>query len=309
MSFDNARHLYATTEVNDIRSALEAIAPDLDYENWYQVGMALKAELGEAGYYIFDEWSQGSDQYKTSEIRQKWRSFKRNGITIKSVFKLAIENGWRPDKDLSYTPKPVDKDLLARERKEKRKSEHKAAETALGMWDAAVPAQNHSYLQRKCIRAYRTRVLGDALLIPMSVGTRLWSIQRIYPNGGKYFLADGKVNGCYYSFGRLDACLWICEGFADGASIFESTGDAVAVAFSGGNMARVATYFRKQHPGIELLIASDSDQAGRVYAVAAMKAGTASKIVFPDFKHGDSGKDWNDYYRHYGAQKTLEALT
>jgi putative DNA primase/helicase len=311
MSLNDMHHvakLYASVETNDIRSALHAIPASIDYEHWWRVGAALKSELGEAGFYVFDEWSRGSDQYKQSEVRQKWRSFKRNGITIKTVFRLAIDNGWSRPKDFNYTPRPVDKDLLAREHKAERLKHVQAAITAQAMWNAAVPETSHPYLQNKGIQDHGTRVLDDALLIPMGVGTKIWSVQRIYPNCRKYFLAGGRVNGCYFSIGKLDNSLWICEGFATGASIFESTRDAVAVAFSCGNLARVAAYFRKYHPSVDIQIAADADAPGKSYGVAAMKAGIASRLVFPDFKPGDAGKDWNDHAALYGKAETLEAL-
>jgi len=304
----HAGRLYDTAETNNIRSALDAIPADIDYENWVRIGMALKVELAEPGYYLFDEWSQGSSQYKQREIRQKWRSFKRNGITIKTVFKLAIENGWQRPKDFNYTPKPIDKELLARERAEKRKLQCEAAKTAQSLWYAGAVPSAHPYLKRKGIQAHGIHQLNVALLVPMRIGKKLWSVQRIYPNGGKFFLAGGKVNGTYFSIGQLDKRLWVCEGFATGASIFESTGDAVAIAFSAGNMANVAAYFLKHHSDIELLIAADSDPTGIKAAEAAMKAGLAARMVYPDFKPGDSGKDWNDHAALYGKNMTLKGL-
>jgi putative DNA primase/helicase len=299
--------LYDNQESSEIRAALDAIPADIAYEDWVRIGMALKAQQGEPGFYLFDEWSAGSEQYKPTEIRQKWRSFRRNGITIKSLFKLARQHGWTKPENFTYTPRPVDKTLVVRERNERRESQVRASEVAQSIWDSALPAISHPYLQAKGSRPHGIHILGNALLIPMRIGQKTWSIQRIYPNGGKYFMRGGRVIGCYHSIGKLTDRLWIAEGFATGASVHEATGDAVAVAFSCGNMAKVARHFRN-HP-IELLIASDSDQAGQDCAMKAMKAGCASRMVYPDFKPGDPGKDWNDHCQLYGKAKTREELS
>ena len=43
----------------DIQDALSHLNPD-DREEWVKAGMAIKDEVGESGYSIWNEWGQGS---------------------------------------------------------------------------------------------------------------------------------------------------------------------------------------------------------------------------------------------------------
>ena len=81
-------------ELEKIISALEAIDPrSLNYSEWIEVGMALKAEGCPSS--VWEDWSQKDiGKYHFGECRDKWNTFGASGITIATVFKRAIENGW-----------------------------------------------------------------------------------------------------------------------------------------------------------------------------------------------------------------------
>ena len=84
----------------EIESALESLDPDMDYEKWLRVGMALHQETGGVfdALELWDTWSEGSSsKYTAGLCAEKWGSFepKRiNGTTIKSLFDLAHKAGW-----------------------------------------------------------------------------------------------------------------------------------------------------------------------------------------------------------------------
>jgi putative DNA primase/helicase len=62
-----------------------------------RVGFALETELGSRGRTIWDEWSAGcSLKFNHHEQDRAWSSFKRDGITIGTLFKYARDAGWRP---------------------------------------------------------------------------------------------------------------------------------------------------------------------------------------------------------------------
>jgi hypothetical protein len=63
----------------DIRAALAYLNPD-DREEWVKAGMAIKAEVGESGYSIWNEWGQGSATHKERDAQSVWKSFKKNGV-------------------------------------------------------------------------------------------------------------------------------------------------------------------------------------------------------------------------------------
>jgi RecA-family ATPase len=79
---------------DDLRSALEHVDAD-DYETWVNVGMVLKP-YGENGYKVWTEWSERSDKFDAAAQRRKWeRDIDRpHSITYRSIFRMALDNGW-----------------------------------------------------------------------------------------------------------------------------------------------------------------------------------------------------------------------
>ena len=79
-----------------IADALRTIPAD-DREIWLQVGMALKDELGDRGRLMWDNWSATCpDKFKDRDQDRTWRSFRRNGIGIGTLFYHAQQHGWSP---------------------------------------------------------------------------------------------------------------------------------------------------------------------------------------------------------------------
>lgn len=80
----------------DLIALLEYIDPSfLNYQEWLNVGMALKEE----GYTAsdWDEWSRrDGGRYHPGECFKKWTSFDGSGITGATITQMAKENGWQP---------------------------------------------------------------------------------------------------------------------------------------------------------------------------------------------------------------------
>lgn len=82
------------TPVAELKALLEQIDPDLNYQNWTRVGMALFHETSGAlqALELYDSWSKGGKKYKNrSEIEAKWRSFKKDvprPVTAGTLHKL-----------------------------------------------------------------------------------------------------------------------------------------------------------------------------------------------------------------------------
>ncbi|MGN7409950.1 AAA family ATPase [Sporosarcina sp. SAFN-010] len=68
----------------------------LDYQEWVNVGMALKHE----GYTAsdWDQWSESDSRYRAGECFKKWTSFEGNGspVTGATITQMAKDNGWQP---------------------------------------------------------------------------------------------------------------------------------------------------------------------------------------------------------------------
>ena len=124
---------------------------------------------------------------------------------------------------------------------------------AWSIWKNSLPAVNHPYVERKGVGAHGSR-LDDysRLVVPVTDGYKLISLQFIYPDGTKRFLAGGRVAAGFFRIGKRSDCsncsnapLLICEGFATGATLYERTGIRTYAAFNAGNLIRVARILRQ----------------------------------------------------------------
>ncbi|HEY7825007.1 MAG TPA: AAA family ATPase, partial [Acidimicrobiia bacterium] len=94
-------------QLAEIREALGHIPAD-DRDIWIRVGMALKT-IGEAGFELWVEWSRTSSKYDEAAHRSmvsRWRGFKvlEGGVSYRTIFSLAIENGYTPTVALDSEP-------------------------------------------------------------------------------------------------------------------------------------------------------------------------------------------------------------
>jgi putative DNA primase/helicase len=190
-----------------------------------------------------------------------------------------------------------------------------AAVRATTLWQTApAAASDHPYLVAKCVKPHGLRVHEGALVVPIRGGAELHSLQFIASDGAKRFLTGGKVSGGYYGIGRPDGALCIAEGFATAASIHESSGIAVAVAFNAGNLLPVAQAMRARFPTLRLTICADddagtADNPGMTKARAAAEA-VSGYLAVPDFgKDRPAGTtDFNDLARHAGTEAVARCI-
>lgn len=155
----------------------------------------------------------------------------------------------------------------------------------------SLPREGFSdYLKRKKTYPHGARFDGNCLVIPLQDASgKVWSYQRIYSDGKKYFLEGGKTRGCYYLIASRnvskDERVIVCEGFATGAAIHQATGLPVVVALNAGNLKAVcdSLVFRN------LLIAADNDESG-VGEKYAKESG------YPYVMPKQVGKDFSDLF-------------
>jgi putative DNA primase/helicase len=155
-----------------------------------------------------------------------------------------------------------------------------AAEYAARLWrDARRADPGHPYLVAKGCRPHTLRQRGDVLLVPLSRDGVLVNLQRIYLNGTKRFLSGGMVRGCCSTLGTIVSGqpLYLCEGWATGATLHEETGAAVACAMNAGNLLDAGRRLQRRHPAAVLIVAGDDDRQtdGNPGRTAAIKAAAA----------------------------------
>lgn len=164
---------------------------------------------------------------------------------------------------------------------------------AAKLWERAKPASNsHPYLVRKQVGAFGVRDLRGQLVVPLrdADGT-LHSLQFIGPDGRKTFLTGGRKRACYHAIGRPVRVLCLAEGYATGATVYQATGHATAVAFDAGNLLPVAQALRAKFPGLELVVCADNDHAtpGNPGLTAAAQAAQAVHAVLAYPRFGEGG--------------------
>jgi putative DNA primase/helicase len=171
-----------------------------------------------------------------------------------------------------------------------RQRQQAAAEYARRLWrDARRADPGHPYLTAKGCRPYNLRQLADALLVPLTLYGELVNIQRIHPDGSKRFLSGGRVKGCCSPLGLIQAGqpLYLCEGWATGATLHENTGHPVACAMNAGNLLSAGQQLQRTYPDALLIVAGDDDRKtegnpGRSAATNAAKA-LGALLTFPEW--------------------------
>ncbi|MCH7575920.1 MAG: AAA family ATPase [Candidatus Marinimicrobia bacterium] len=252
-------------------------------DGWY----VLHADLLPAGE--FGDWRT---------IRQAWNA--KSGAKLSKSERDALTKNMR---------------LIKQKRiEELRRRQEKARDVANDSWkNAKLAPDTHLYLQTKGVKSHGLRFDGQALLVPMrdKDGT-LWSFQRIYENGEKRNLADGRKSGCYHALGVPDKRIYVSESYSTGASIHEATDEAVAIAFGTDNVKTVAKVLRQKFPSIEIVIAGDDDRRkkgnpGRTKAFEAAIA-VDGLVALPVFQHKNNGTDFNDLMAQEGPVVVREQL-
>jgi putative DNA primase/helicase len=170
--------------------------------------------------------------------------------------------------------------------------------------EALNASDDHPYLARKRVKGYGIKQKNSFLLIPVySVLGEFQSVQFIDERGNKKFLKGGKVSGGCHFIGDISEGkpIYIAEGYATAASVYEDTQCLTIVAFNAGNLINVAKDIKKNQPRVAIVIAGDCDPVGNRYADEASKAVNGTTLI-PDFGKNPQGyTDWNDYF-NFGVQ-------
>lgn len=220
--------------VAEIRDALAHIPPR-DRATWIRAGMAVKDALGEDGFDLWSEWSQGDETYNVHDALEAWRSFKiGGGITIATLAHEARRFGWKGPNGASRTNGVHRANLIDAADQERRKraaaqeAEAQAArrararKVAADVINASLPAAaDHPYLQRKgvlpvdtlreldvarvtALIGYHPRqgdeeLAGRLVVVPIKIDDALSSLEFIDEAGRKTALAGGAKRCGYWA--------------------------------------------------------------------------------------------------------------
>lgn len=260
-------------------------------------------------------------------------------------YKTGLETTWKSEQPVNRLSDSdrlrLEQEAAQRQLKRAQEREELQAQTAdlvADCWLSAAPAQNHPYLERKGVQAHGLRVntcgsveIGHAqpdepaqqwsghgeLLIPIvDINGRFWGAQSIDDQGRKSFPRGGRIQGGHHVLGNIQEGqpILIAEGYATAATVHESLGLPVVVAFNSGNLPVVAQAFREKHPGSTLVIAGDNDHTKPIEKnVGLQKAQEAAQkvaghLLLPEFEKGSTGTDWNDLAQEKGKEAVRHQL-
>ncbi|MCB1660389.1 MAG: PriCT-2 domain-containing protein, partial [Pseudomonadales bacterium] len=311
-----------------IEAALRYI-PANDRDIWLKVGNAIKTELGDNGFSLFDNWSATADNYNSRDTQAVWQSLQVGKNHIGTLFHYAKQYGFTYDNspqmpvlNPQQQAERQQQQQLAKEKatQEKALQYAQAAQKALSLWQNCAYIDNqHPYLVTKDIKNYGLRVyhgdlaIGgmacqDSLVIPLVDNQgNTHSLQFISPTGEKRFLPKGNKQGHYHVISGDTTRILLCEGYATGASLHQATGCMVVVAFDASNLLAVSQTIRQAFAKSVLIICADNDHTKpkNTGLEAAKKAALEvhGLLAYPDFDQEQSElKDFNDLAQTQGLE-------
>lgn len=327
----SAQQNYKDLTEQEIAEALSYIDAGCDRETWVRMAMAVKSELGDGGFTVWNDWSRQSDKYNSKDARDTWKSVKRHGgIGIGTLIGEAQLFGFSLN-DNERTPISAEEIQARKKRREEEERKEQqlraermaqAAEQARNIWESATELEGdeHPYLKRKLVKSFGLRIgrfrnQDGALLVPIrNIDGQITSLQAIFQNENpqlgrdRDYLPGGQKRGCFHVIGNkptgANPVIVICEGYSTGASIHMATGYCVVVAFDAGNVPTVAKLMRQQFGRATIVVAADNDQwhedgkqnDGVHYARQASIT-TGGLLAVPKFTRlSDKPTDFNDLH-------------
>lgn len=249
------------SELDKVRDALGYV-DSTSRDDWLIVGAALKRELGQDAFDLWDEWSSRAESYNAKTAKYTWDRFKPGKAGLGTVFHLAKQGGFDPTGRIGNEPLSAQAKLEQAELRAKRAKEQaeeiakkearysKVANLSSQIWQSTIPAGNdHPYLARKGIsgenlheidqaklasligyapKANDELLVGRILLAAVKQNDSINTLELIDENGRKSALAGGRKLQSYWVAKDLaqptnePSIIYIGEGIATTRSIEHS---------------------------------------------------------------------------------------
>lgn len=193
-------YAHGNTTPDEAAELLSFVSPDCSREEWVRVGMALRDEFGDEACGLWHEWSGKSGKYKAQEAQAQWRSFHKTGITIATLYDMAMLNGWKrePVERVERDTSPVDDFVGALQHKVRSKDTTECkfdfdvlgltgliGDTVRAMNKYAMYKQPELYLLNTIAAA--GAVFGRKYACPMNARTNVYMVGVARTAGGKDF--------------------------------------------------------------------------------------------------------------------------
>ncbi|EAJ5683720.1 DNA primase, partial [Campylobacter lari] len=265
-------------------------------------------------------------------------------------YKTGIKENWKSVNSIESTKnKEIDlknaiehnKSLKEQREKELNQAYEKTALKLESEYNNAKWANSeHPYLKEKGFdkNFYLKQDKNGNLLIPLrDIEGKYWATQRIFANGDKMIGATrtseekeqgieypAKKQGNFFLLGakNLDNVqeVFICEGFATSASIYEATKSPTIMGVDAGNLEIIVTNIKEKYPKMNITIAGDNDikkelngnkNVGKTTALGIQEKYPEVKVVLPNFTNEEAQKglsDFNDLMKSRGLEEIKRQL-
>ncbi|WP_436659782.1 hypothetical protein [Acinetobacter sp. P1(2025)] len=160
---------------------------------------------------------------------------------------------------------------------------------------------------------------GDLIIPAMNVDREFMTYQIIRSDGSKRQRIDVSTKEAFFIFGTLDentVRVYLCEGYATGASLFRATQLTVLVCFDVDNVLNVAKAIIAKYKGkVKISFCTDNDRKKKT-RVGLFKGfdyayQTGFPFLFPKFdetKENENRSDWNDLAEIMSDQDMLALI-
>lgn len=185
--------------------------------------------------------------WKAPQFKEAWPA--------KSDCNGALANIFRPNIPPAA---PNTADANGRERNQ-REAARRAKEDISNLPEAP---EDHPYLIRKGVKPHGIMInsLGE-LIIPLRTAEgEVVTYQRILPDGTKRYLKHGARAGTFFEFFGSDETVYVGEGWATCATVFQATGCTVFAALDTSGLGAAGQIARKRFPFAKIVFAADDDR-------------------------------------------------
>lgn len=263
-------------------------------------------------------------------------------------FKTGIKENWKMPSELKQTitnyQAPHQKKVVASTKNNKQEILELQEKTALKIEEEYQNANwaksNHPYLLKKGFNEnfYLKQDSKGSLLIPLKdENNKIWSVQRIFPNGDKIIGIirtkdekeqgieySARKSGCFHIIGAksLEYCkeFIIAEGFATAATIYKALNKPVIMGVDAGNLPKIVEVLKAKFQNTPITLIADNDKKRELQGLSNVGVETAKEIQkkFPDIKiiipqitnkEAEQGmSDFNDIYLNKGLDEVKKQL-
>lgn len=293
---------------SEINHNLNSAPPSIDLDNTYK-RFDVGTKNNKAGWYIGKEWNYNGKPY----FAVTYGAWNQGNEKFRFV-------SWSKEEEL--TNKGFKKEIKLLDEKLKEEEENLQAERYEKIMEnfksfTPLVTNDNKYLQKKQVSTF-TGLYQDTsrnLIVPVyeNFNKKICGYQRIYPNR-KSFPIGQKIQGNFFLFGdAFDSnFVYLCEGIATAATIFEVTGVPTVSCFNAGNIPNVIMKIKSELSGKSVVIACDNDKSktGYNFAVKAKRRFGNAIILKPDFGTPNTTlSDFNDLFLSEGFDETKKQLT